>query len=118
MQKFRITISIVLLLISFLMACNKEIIKGEGDSEAPLVKIYDSLMDDFSRDIQPTPDQGFILTNLVQKKDGIDAWIFKTDVNGQIEWQYRLPGHGGEMIGPTADGGLCILKSFRVGLFF
>lgn len=83
-------------------------------------KLYGGSNDDFAYgfNVKPTSDGGFIIGGTststngtlagLTNHGGIDAWIYKTDANGNITWQKLYGGSGDDYVYSvvqTADGG-------------
>jgi hypothetical protein len=68
--------------------------------------------------VQQTNDGGYIIVGDREFAGTTDAWVFKVDKLGNIEWEKRFetPGFGGvDFVRETADGGYIIAGSFDWG---
>jgi hypothetical protein len=76
------------------------------------------------RDVEPTPDGGFILTGDIHRNGSpalpdVDLWVVKLDANGSTEWQKAYGGAQGDYgtsVLPTQDGYIAVgmTRSFGV----
>ncbi len=77
---------------------------------------------DYCFSIQQTRDSGYVVAGSSKSKNGdvlehydeFDLWIVKLNMNGAIEWQLSLGGHGNESansIEQTEDGGYIVAGS-------
>ncbi|MEX0812831.1 MAG: T9SS type A sorting domain-containing protein [Chitinophagales bacterium] len=85
-------------------------------------KNYGGSNDDFVSSIQQTTDGGYIMVGGSESSDqdisgnngGVDYWILKTDVNGNIEWEQNYGGSGDDFassVHQTFDGGYVVAGS-------
>jgi hypothetical protein len=86
-------------------------------------KVYGGSNADYAYSIQQTSDDGYIIIGRTSSfgAGGIDAWLLKTDVIGDILWTKTIGGSGddrGRSIQHTVDGGYIIAgwtSSFGAG---
>jgi len=78
-------------------------------------KMYGGERGDYGRFIQQTSDDGYIIVGYTESysliPDDKDLWLLKTDVNGDLEWNYTYGGtgwDGGQCVEQTTDGGYVI----------
>jgi hypothetical protein len=74
-------------------------------------KAYGSECEEYSRDIYPVPDGGYIVSGF-RLCDGtgenLNAWVIKLDAEGHVSWQEQIDGGYSEIaksLVPTGDGG-------------
>jgi hypothetical protein len=95
---------------------NYWIVKLNSNADIEWEKSYGGSDYDKAQSIQQTIDGGYIVAGLTFSNDGdvtnnnggVDAWILKLTVNGDIEWQKNYGGSNSDYltsIKQTADGG-------------
>ncbi|MBA3649166.1 MAG: T9SS type A sorting domain-containing protein [Chitinophagales bacterium] len=76
------------------------IVKTDAAGKIDWSKCYGGSLDDGARDIEPTPDGGYVIAGYASSSDGDvtknqggkDLWIIKIDARGEIIWQKTYGG--------------------------
>ena len=121
MLKNVFTLNILLLCVIFVFSCQK---KNSNDNEydvqtQQLFFSFESAKDDYANVIIQASDGNFIIAGetYTNAKGKSDAWVFKVNERGTIEWEKKIGGYGVHRreginsIVETADGEL-ILAGF------
>jgi len=85
------------------------LIRTDAEGNALWKKSYGGIADDEGNCVQPTSDGGFIVAaNSVNPGHYNQGWVFKTDAEGSIVWEYKFGGNaaGDEaaFVLPVEDG--------------
>ncbi len=81
------------------------LLKTNASGDTLWTKTYGGISDDDGRCVQQTSDGGYIIAaNTTIPGHYNDGWVFKTDANGLIEWDYTF---GGEL---NMDGASFVLE--------
>ncbi len=102
---------------------------GSGNSDAWLIKIdregnkvwdrtFGGSEYDIGYSVEQTSDGGYVITGETRSygEGGMDAWLIKTDGNGNKEWEMIFGGSEydvGYSVGQTSDGGYIITGETR-----
>jgi len=85
------------------------LIRTDASGNAMWKKSYGGMADDEGVCVQPAADGGFIVAaNSVNPGHFNQGWIFKTNSEGNIDWEYKFggndPGDGASFVLPDGDG--------------
>lgn len=98
---------------------------GQGNTSAYLIKTdplgnhlwsypYGGSQNDWAQSVEVTADSGYFVagySNSFNPPNGYDAWYFKTDKNGNLQWQKTVSGDDWDFIygtTPMPDGGFIL----------
>ncbi|MDX1912091.1 MAG: T9SS type A sorting domain-containing protein [Saprospiraceae bacterium] len=98
------------------------IVKLSEDGDIEWQKCYGGSGYESARDIQQTPDGGYIFSgesgstdgDVTVNRGGADMWVVKLNATGQIQWQRSIGGSSEEMgnaVQLTPDGGYIVAGS-------
>ena len=99
------------------------IVKIDKDGAIEWAKTYGGTDDDTALDIKETSDGGYIVAGWTKssRAGSFDAWFFKIDAKGNLQWERTFGGQGEEQassVDTTKDGGYVLTggtTSFGVG---
>lgn len=89
---------------------NVYLIKTDGDGKELWHKTFGGPLGEWGRCVQQTSDGGYIITGKTRSYGAgdTDAWLIKTDINGNELWNKTIGGRGsddGLSVQQTSDGG-------------
>ena len=101
------------------------LIKIGADGDSIWGRTYGGQSSDLASDVLQTEDGGFVIAGQTHSfgAGGYDAWLLKTDADGDSVWSHTYGGRGWDAaysIAPTADGGFALAGetgSFGAGAY-